>query len=447
MTTTVSPMPKAGPACATDFQGAFATRATQRGTEPSWLAAARTEAMARFEGSGLPSRKSELWRYTALAAFGRQAFGLDAPLDKAENLAEHIAKHSIGDTCARLVFLDGVYLPEFSTKSTDASVLVSALSAAKGEALEGAQRSIASLEGNWERPFLDLNTALADEGAVVRIRAGQEVAHPIQLLFLASGKSPHASLARISVELGKNSRATLVEEYASLGDDSDLVAPVTQVRVADGAELRHMRVQDSARPAFFFGSVDVEIGKDAAWRGVSIQFGAAIGREEVRASYSGSGGEFEFYALGHSDGARVADIQAEVVHGPENCTSRQTYRGVVDDKARGVFNSRVVVERDAQGSDTGQSSKSLLFSDDAIANTKPQLEVLANDVKCFHGATVGQLDEDAFFFLRSRGIGAKEARAMLTQAYALEVIQALSVTELRDRMTIQLQRRLAGAKS
>ena len=197
---------------------------------------------------------------------------------------------------------------------------------------------------------------------------------------------------RTLVTVGPNAHATVVEESFSLSAGASALAPVTQVRLGAGAVLRTVRVQGLADDANEFASTEVTLDRDARWTGATVQVGGAISRDEVRVEYAGPGGDCEYAALSVTDGKRTADVQAQVRHTALHCKSRQTYRGIVDDKARGVFNTRVAVERGADGSDTGQSSKSLLLSDGAIANTKPQLEVLADDVKCFHGATVGQLD-------------------------------------------------------
>lgn len=443
---------RAGPTAETDFGAAFERFAGERSTaEAAWLQTARKAAQNRYASNGLPSRKNEQWRYSNLNAFARRTFALppsSGPASSAPTKAarEAAAAHRLPGSEAMLVFIDGVYSEELSLTSTAVRLtpIAPALAPSAGAQQADVERLVTSLAGDAQRPFLDLNTSFFTDGATLSCSAGTKVEGPIQLLFLHTGVTDTAAVfPRVIVVMEPASRATLVEEHVGLGAGGELVAPVTQVHVQDGAELRHVRVQDAAPATFHFASVDVTLDKDAAWRGVSLQLGAALAREEVRVSYAGNGGDCELHALGLSDGERTADVQVDVVHSSQNCKSRQTYRGIVDDKGRGVFNSRVAVERDAQGSDTGQSSKSLLLSDSAVADTKPQLEVLADDVKCFHGATVGQLDHDALFFLRSRGIDAAQARALLTRAFAGEVVEAIPVLPLRERMEALLQDRLA----
>lgn len=450
-TTASAPARRAGPTPATDFAAAFERLAAARASEPDWLRTARAEAFARFQSTGLPTRKSERWRYTNLADFAKQNFDLSAPDGPATVPAEAIEARALPEAAVRLVFVDGVYSAALSSKPPELPLRVDPLSLVLHETREDLQRLMTELQGDADRPFLDLNLAFCSDGALVRIAPDVALDGPIHLLSLQSGGGGTcAAFPRIVVVVERGARATLVEEHAMLGVDcgaseSYLDAPVTQVHVREGARLEHVRLQTAGASAHRFASVDVALERDAAWSGVSLQLGAHVAREELRGTYRGTGGDLAFSSLALADGRRTVDVQVDVVHEAQHCRSRQTYRGVADDHARAVFDSRVAVERDAQGTDSGQSSKSLLLSEDAIADTKPQLEVLADDVKCFHGATVGQLDEAALFFLRSRGIAAPDARALLTRAFASEVVDALPLSSLRERMEAVLQERLLGA--
>ena len=446
---------RAGPTTATDFSALFDALAGQRaGSEGPRLTAARQAAMARFADHGLPTRKSEWWRYVNLTPFTREVFTLPPTGTEPEGCAEAVAERRLDEAAATLVFVDGhcsrqlSHLPE----GLGLRPLCEWLGRDDEFILAAAQS-----EGSQERPFLDLNTALFGDGAALVVPEGAELGGPIHLLFLHSTGSGEqggvrpASFARVLIQLESGARATVIEEHISVGPTSReggvaLAAPVTQVRLGQGSCLHQVRLQDTQVEQLIFASVDVELGRDAQWRGISLQVGGAIAREEIRVRTTATGGDCALLCLGLGDGKRTVDLQADVVHATPHCTSRQTYRGVVDDQARAIFNSRVAVERGAVGTDSGQSAKSLLLSDDAVADTKPQLEVLNDDVKCFHGATTGELDADALFFLRSRGIGPDRARAMLTLAFAGEVVDAIPVPSLCARLRADLDTRLANAK-
>jgi Fe-S cluster assembly protein SufD len=296
-----------------------------------------------------------------------------------------------------------------------------------------------------ERPhaFADLNTAFFAEGAVVEVRPGAVLPAPIHLLFLASGETaPVMALPRTVVLCGPGSEADLVETFAGPGG---LTCPVTGVQVGENASLRRYRLQDEADSAFHVSALFARLERNARFSDLSLSLGATLARHDLHVSFAGEGGTAALDGLFFADGERTSDTHTLIDHAAPHCTSRELYKGVVADKGIGVFRGRVVVRKGAQKTDAAQASRNLLLSREALVHSIPQLEILADDVKCRHGATSGQLDEAALFYLRSRGLSEPAARGLLTVAFAAELLQRIPAPALRERFAASLRRRLPGA--
>jgi Fe-S cluster assembly protein SufD len=294
--------------------------------------------------------------------------------------------------------------------------------------------------------FAALNTAFADDGAVVRITRGQAPAGTLHIVNCTSvaGSAPSVSHLRNLIVCESGSVLTVVEHHLG-GPGTHLTNAATEVFVETGAMLRHVRIQDEGAGAYHVGRVEVDVGENATYESHVVTLGASLSRTEIRAKLLGRHAECRLSGLYVLDGERHGDHHTWIDHGVAETKSFETYKGVIDDDARGVFTGHVLVRRDAQHIEARQTNKNLLLSDGAVAETRPQLEIYADDVQCSHGATIGRLDESAVFYLRQRGLDLEGARALLTWAFAGEVLQSLPDAAVRVRVSERVRERIAGA--
>ena len=415
-------------------QSFAAQLARSRDGEPGFLAALRASARDTFLAAKLPTTKDEDWRFTSLAPLAGQAFAPAAPARAAVDLPP----------APRLVFANGrLDAAATSLAGLPAGVRVSSLAAALRErpgALEPRHGGAAPAAG---QPFAALNTALFEDGALVEIDDGVACGPTLHLVFVSEGGAT-ATHPRNLVVAGKGSRATVVEHY--LGRGAYLVNAVTEVSVGAGAQLEHDRLQEDAPEAFHVGTLHVAQGAASRFAGQSLALGARLARVEARALLAAEEASCELHGLNVSSGAQLHDHFVHVDHASPRCTSREVFKGILGDTSRGVFAGRILVRPGALKTDAGQVSSSLLLSDDAVVDTKPQLEILTDDVKCSHGGSVGQLRPDQLFYLRSRGISEALARALLTWAFAAEMVQRVGPEELRGRVRRAVMDRLPSSE-
>jgi Fe-S cluster assembly protein SufD len=265
----------------------------------------------------------------------------------------------------------------------------------------------------------------------------------LHLLFVTVGEARMAH-PRIVVLAGEHSQARVVESYAGVGDDASFTNVVTDVRLDAHAVLDHYKIQRESLRAFHVATMHVRAGRGCAFASHSLTFGGALVRNDVIATLAGEGTDCTLNGLYLATDRQLVDNHTTIDHATPHCGSHELYKGILGDRARGVFNGKIVVRPDAQKTDAKQTNKALILSDQALVNTKPQLEIFANDVRCTHGAAIGQLDEDALFYLRARGIGRDEARHMLIHAFAGEVLDGVRIAALRDRLDAILLARLPG---
>jgi len=293
-----------------------------------------------------------------------------------------------------------------------------------------------------------LNTAFVEDGAFIYLPAGAELQGPIHLLFLSTAPAkPTLSQPRNLILLGEGSRATIVETYAGIPGDVYCTNAVTEVVLGENAHLHHYKLQEESARAFHIALTQVRHGRHSRFTSHSLAIGAALARNEVRTLLASEGSECTLNGLYMATGKQHLDNRTLIDHQGPRCTSRELYKGVLDGQSRGVFSGRVLVRHDAQKTDASQTNKNLLLSKDARVHSTPALEILADDVKCRHGSTIGQLDAAALFYLRSRGIGEEDARALLTWAFASDVAARLTVPEVRAEVERALGLRLPGAGS
>ncbi|HEX8722302.1 MAG TPA: Fe-S cluster assembly protein SufD [Pyrinomonadaceae bacterium] len=415
------------------------------GGEPGWVARLREGAFARFEELGFPTTDEEDWKYTNVAPVARKAFmpagGGGAELEGAA-VEPFVAAES---RRSRLVFVNGVYSPARSSlEALPPEVFAGDIGAALGGGhAETLWEHLGRLSGEGSGAFDALNTAFHSGGALLRVPAGVEVGAPVQLLFLtAPGADEAAAFPRVLVVAGRDSRLDVIETYASLGDAEYFTDAVVEVFVGEGARVTHYKVQGEADSAFHVASTRAEVSKDGAYELTTVTLGARLSRHDVEVALLSPGAECRVDGLYLVGDGQHADTHSLIDHREPNCASRQNYKGILDGRSRAVFNGRVFVREGARGTDAEQSNKNLLLSPDARVDTKPQLEIYNDDVKCSHGTTVGQLEEEELFYLLSRGLHPDLARNLLTYGFAEEIVERIKHESIRARLDGAILNRL-----
>lgn len=412
-----------------------ALKASLPGHDVRWLAGLRDGAMARFAKSGLPTQRLESWKYTSLAALSGidfQAPGAVAPPPPAGLPASLLANGG-----PRLVFVNG----RIDAGLSRLDDLPDGLSMVPLSAtIEGAPGSIESHLGrigeDMAQPMSALNTAFASEGYVVRVDPGVQIEAPIEMVFLGGlSEVAVAYHPRNLVLVGAGAGIDIVEHHVGAGAAAYLANGVFEARVDAGGRLAHIKVQDEGPDAFHLWTGHVRLAKDARFEGFCLALGARLSRCETTILLEGEGAHAGLAGAYLMRGRQHCDTTTVVEHRVPNTTCKEVFKGVLDDHARAVFQGRLLVARGAQHTDAHQLSKTLLLSDNAEIDAKPELEIYADDVKCSHGATSGQIDETALFYLRSRGIPDVQARALLIQAFLGEATDLVGIGALRKVMT------------
>jgi Fe-S cluster assembly protein SufD len=390
-------------------------------------------------------RKNEAWKYTNLTEIAK------AELDPEPSWSDGVSRDDIraligGEASEQisLVFEDGRFAPELSSERiAQAGVEVGSLARALGEQPESI-RPLLDCADLIDRPFAALNGAFQRDGAFVRVTAGARPERPISLLFIASpGAAGRVANPRNIIRIDRGAKAAVMLRYESMCVGTYWTNAVTQVLLEEDSELDLVSVQSESDSAYHFSSIDVRQQRDSRFRSHQISLGAAVARSEIYARLDATGVDCTLNGLFIAHGNQHTDNQTTVDHASPHGTSRELYKGILGGRSRGVFNGVVLVRPDAQKTNAQQFNPNLLISDDAQINTKPTLEICADDVKCSHGSTVGRLDADALFYLRTRGIDEPAARQMLTVAFAGEIARAIPQESLRTQIEPLIAARLA----
>ncbi len=420
-------------------EGFRAARARLRLEGPEGLRLLREEAWQRFETLGFPRPGDEAWRQTPVSMVASTPF---VPTD-ASILPDGVRLPPPLGT-VRLVVVNGVPAPSASTlDALPRGVSVRPLLEAVSD-----DAALAALLGSvnpWrERAFAALNTSLFRGGASVDVAPGTSVSGSIEILHVTvpSERGPVAVHPRLLVRVGDGAEASIVETFVAAGEGVYLTNAVTEIAAGANARVEHIRVQDEGLSAFHVASVDYRQERDSRVASHNVAFGSALARTDLSSRLAGPGAEALLYGLTVAGKKTHVDHHTQIEHAVPHCPSHELYKSILWDRARYVFNGRIVVRPDAQKTDAKQSNRNLLLSDDAAVFTRPQLEIYADDVKCTHGATIGRLDESALFYLRTRGLGPREARALLIRAFAGEVLEHLGDASLRERLEEETVRRL-----
>lgn len=404
----------------------------------SWLIPARETAMARFVEKGFPTTRDERWRFTSIAPItSRRFLPADGPGTDAGARTGVVERLTIEGACARVVLVDGRFDAGLSRlEGLPAGAIAGGLSNALDRERGEIEPRITKLPGAPDQAFAALNSALFRDGAYIRISPRTVVPGPIQLIFLSSGPpagSPAAvSYPRILVIAGEGSQASILETWQGPGGGVYMTNAVSEIDLAAGAVIDHVKLQIEGGAAFHMAGQHVRLGRDASFRSTSVSLGAALSRNDIVATLEGDGSSCTLNGLYLVSGAQHVDYHTTLDHAAPHGTSRELYKGILAGRARGVFDGGVIVRSGAQKTDSKQTNRNLLLSVDALVDTKPQLEINADDVKCAHAATIGRLDETSLFYLRSRGLDLREARRLMVQAFAAEVTGCVSVDPLRS---------------
>jgi len=388
----------------------------------------RRAGWARFEAHGIPTTREEAWRFTNLAPLAQRSFALGRP-------SKNGIRSAKGGIAPGLVFVDGHYRADLSVmpEGVEARSLAEALRAEPG-LVEGMG---AAGEGE---PFVALNAAFLEDGAFLVVKKGFRLPAPLHLLFLGTTKAAHPrNLYRIE----EGAEATIVETYASAGETPHLTNAVSEVHLGRGASLAHYRLQIEGA-SYHFGAVRAHLERDARFTSHNVASGGMLTRNDITAALDGENAHCTLNGLVLIRGTQHVDNYTRLDHRKPHCDSHELYKGILDGRASGVFTGRIHVFEDAQKTDAYQASANLLLTDTATVDSQPQLEIYADDVKCSHGSTVGQLDHEALFYLRSRGLNETAARQVLVRAFAGDVADRLEIPAVRQRVDSILSERLGG---
>jgi Fe-S cluster assembly protein SufD len=413
---------------------------------PAWLEPIRKSGMARFAALGFPTTRDEDWRFTNVEPIARTPFGPSrAPAGGLHPAAiERLIPAVPG--AFRIVFVNGAFSRDLSSPgSLPRGARAASLAAVLAEEPESVRGVLASRARYEDRAFTALNTAFIRDGAYVHIPEGAILAQPVHIVFIsAAGEEPEASHPRTLIIAGRSSQGSVVESYVSAGRGTCFTNAVTEVHLGENAVLEHVKVERESPDAFHVATIAALIERSGNYASRSFSLGGAIVRNDIDLVLDGEGIECHLDGLYLGTGSKLVDNHTRIEHAKPHCDSREVYKGILAGSARAVFNGKIHVRQDAQKTDAKQQNKNLLLSGDAVVDTKPELEIFADDVKCTHGATVGQLDDLAMFYLRSRGLDAASARNLLIHAFASDVIARVKSEPLRGWLDAALVEVLSG---
>jgi len=430
-----------------DARDAYASRveaARGRSIEPAWLTSRRAAAAQTLQAEGFPTTRDEEFRFTNVAPIAAKAYpAADVPPARASLDALRAEATVPGLDAHEIVFVNGRYAPELSAiDGLPAGVRLANLASSIGA-------DAALVESLWGKAikfhmqgFTALNTALAADGAVLVVDPEVVVERPIHFVFLSSAPAAFGAHVRNLIRVGHHAQVRIVESYLGETGQEYFTNAITEVIGADESKVEYCRVQRESMAAHHVSGTHLHLGRATVFASESLSLGGAIVRNDVNAVLDAEGIHCTVNGLYLVDGDRLVDNHTTIDHAKPHCESHELYKGILDDRGKGVFNGKIFVREDAQKTDAKQTNKVMLLSDDATIDTKPQLEIFADDVKCTHGATIGQLDETQKFYLKSRGIGEEHARAILLHAFAADIVERIEVEALRTHLERLLLERL-----
>jgi len=410
-----------------------------------WLQDLRDGAASHFVEQGFPSVHDEEWRFTSVAPIATSEFRPAPAVRASENI---LGRALYADAPIRVVVINGRYSPELSrTAGLPTGTRVGSLATAITEHADVVGRYLGQLAVPANRPFVALNTAFAHDGAYLCVPDGAVLAQPIHILFVSTSDAGTALMAhpRALIVVGDRAEVRIVETYASAFESGHkhFTNAVTELVAGEGAIVDHYKIQEEHVDTFHIASMHINAARGSNVSTHAFTLGGRLVRNDIVAVLDGEGAECTLNGLYFADGQRHVDTHTTIDHAKPHCPSHEIYKGILAGKAKAVFNGKIIVRPDAQKTDAKQTNRALLLSDDATIHTKPQLEIFADDVKCTHGAAIGQLDEDALFYLRARGLTFLEARDLLIHAFAGEILEHVRVEPLKQALEAELYAQLA----
>jgi len=393
----------------------------------------RKDAILKFSELSFPTIKDEEWKYTNISPLLKHYFKPAAANHSIEkSKIDQFKFDALQGFLA--VFINGIFAPDLSElENFPRGAVISSLD----EAIDSSHPAVKKYfnkYADYERHiFTSLNTAFTKDGAFIYIPDGKIVEEPIHILFIASSNGEKIlSQPRNLFSIGKNSQVKILEHFVSLDEGIYFTNSVSEISAGENAIVSHVKLQEESKKAFHIHRIEVEQERSSNFSSHSISFGGNISRNDLNVRFNGEGGESTLNGLYLTGGEQLYDTHTLIDHAKPHCTSHEHYKGILDNKSRGVFNGKVMVRKDAQKTNAFQENNNIILSAEALVNTKPQLEIFADDVKCTHGATIGQLDMDSMFYLKSRGIGAENARAILIHAFASDVIKTIPLEPIKN---------------
>jgi Fe-S cluster assembly protein SufD len=423
---------------------------------PDWLDRLRAHGMERFESLGFPTTKNEDWHFTSVTPIAGRTFR-PAMLSKLGVSSEGSTAGMVARADLRrfsfdqqgwhtLVFVNGEFSADLSSfAGLGKSVRVGSLAKAIQSGTGRPERHLGKIATFEDHAFTALNTAFIQDGAFIELQANAVVDQPIHLLFVSEGQGEAVAHPRNLIVAAQNSRASIVESYVCVRDNTYFTNSVTEISLGEGAHLDHYKIQRESEQSFHVGTVQARQARASQLHSFSFAVGGALARTNIYTSLAGDGATCTLNGLYLTDGAQHIDNQTSIEHIAPNCPSHEVYKGILDGRSHGVFNGKVYVHPEAQKTDGKQSNNNLLLSPHARIDTKPELEIFADDVKCTHGATVGRLDEVAMFYLNTRGIGPDTARMLLTYAFAADVLETIELEALKKGLEGMVLSRFADS--
>lgn len=411
-----------------------------------WLAEQRREAIDRLFDLGLPQSHQEAWRYTSVQGLLEQRFVIadEANEVPAAELRQCLLAEPVA---ARLVFVDGQFQAELSDIQSQ-GVRIGSLRGAMATADQAVLQAVGSLSGAGQHGFSALNLATMQDGAAIRIEAGCQLDRPIELLHVTTKAAAGRSLRpRHLIILEADASATLVERYLALDEVSYFTNLVCEIVLQERASLYHQRVQQESRQAYHLSELYLGLQADSHYRGVNAALGGIWSRTTINNRFIATGANCELDGLYLVGDDQLADFHLDVDHAVPGCESRENFKGILSGRGRAVFDGRILVRKNAQKSNAHLSNANLMLSRQAEIDTKPQLEILADDVQCSHGTTVGQIDPQAMFYLRSRGLNKDQARRLLCMGFAQEILDRFETESLRDALSETIRARIEASQT
>jgi len=409
---------------------------------PRWLDDLRSRGAAKFASLGIPTVRDEEWRFTNASALGTIDF---VPAGAISGAAERLNGFPYTDAPVRLVIVNGRFDTTLSRmKGLPSGVHAGSLAVALRDHADVVQRYFGQLADFTSRSFAALNTAFVQDGAFIHLAEGAVVDTPIHVIFV-SGADGSTVMAhpRTLIVAGANAEAKIIESYVGTSGEMYFTNAVSEIFVGDNAGIDHYKVQRESLDAFHVASLHAHTSRSSRFSSHSFALGGKFVRNDAVAILDGEGGDCTLNGLYLSDRDRLIDNHTIIDHAKPHCGSHEVYKGILGGTSRAIFNGKIIVRQDAQKTDAKQTNRALLLTDGATINTKPQLEIFADDVKCTHGAAIGQLDDDAIFYLRARGLTYAEARDMLIHAFAGQILDRVQVQPLRAALEAELFEQLA----